>query len=668
MRILVVPESSLCILMSKRIILPIFLVFLLWSCRDDDPSGEMQLEHAFVGSVELDRTGVTDDLPVDRTISLVFSHPVDPPTINGSIVLKKDGQPVTSIINLSSQNKTATIFPSNVLDNNSTYTIEITGGLRGSGGETFTPVQINFKTVMGTLSIVSITVDDQSMLANDRITDVALEATWTIVFSIAVGAESLDNSINLSGSGSNDIQTSLSADGKTATVTVDDPLTYLSKYTLSISDDLKGIGGEGFTGFAKAFYTTVDPTPKFPVVSDEELLTNIQEQTFKYFWDFAEPVSGMARERNTSGNLITSGGSGFGIMALVVGIERNFITRDQGLERMDKVLDFLETSDRFHGAWSHWIDGTTGDVIPFSANDNGGDLVETSFLIQGLLTFRQYLNAGEPSEQALINRINALWESVEWDWYRRDNQNVLYWHWSPTGNWVMNHQVKGWNECLITYVLAASSPTHAIPETVYDQGWASNGSMTNGNTFEGVVLPLGPDYGGPLFFSHYSFLGLDPSVLSDSYGDYWTQNISHSTINYKYCVRNPKDFVGYNEECWGLTASDNHTGYSAHSPTNDLGVITPTAALSSFPYTPEESMAALKFFYYTMGDRLWGDYGFYDAFNITEGWTADSYLAIDQGPIIIMIENYRTGLLWDLFMSAPEIEQGLNTLGFVVNN
>jgi hypothetical protein len=361
---------------------------------------------------------------------------------------------------------------------------------------------------------------------------------------------------------------------------------------------------------------------------------------------------------------VTSGGSGFGILAIVVGIERGFITRQQGIERLDKILDFLETADRFHGVWPHWMNGNTGDVIPFSANDNGGDLVETSFLIQGLLTFRQYLDLGNATESALINRINALWQSVEWDWYRRDNQQVLYWHWSADKGWAMNMQIKGWNECLITYFLAAASPTHSIPKTVYDQGWASNGGMQNGNIYEDIQLPLGYPFGGPLFFTHYSFLGLDPRNLSDAYANYWEQNTNHSLINYKYCVRNPKLFVGYNENCWGLTASDNHVGYSAHSPTNDLGVITPTAALSSFPYTPDESMEALKFFYYIYGDKLWGNYGFYDAFNLTEGWVANSYLAIDQGPIIIMIENYRTGLLWDLFMSAPEVESAMTKLGF----
>jgi hypothetical protein len=408
----------------------------------------------------------------------------------------------------------------------------------------------------------------------------------------------------------------------------------------------------------------VDESPKFPVVTDEALLTLVQQQTFKYFWDFAHPVSGMARERNTSGDVVTSGGTGFGLMAMIVAIERGFISRSEGIERLKKIVTFLSSADRFHGTWPHWLNGSTGKVIPFSADDDGGDLVETSFLIQGLLTVREYLNPGVTEENNLIADINALWQTVEWDWYTRDGQDVLYWHWSPRVGWAMNHQVRGHNETLITYVLAASSPTYAIEVNVYHKGYAKEGAIANGKTFYGKVLPLGEDFGGPLFFSHYSFLGLDPRNLEDAYASYWTQNVNHTLINRSYVIDNPKDFIGYSENSWGLTASDNHQGYSAHSPLNDLGVITPTAALSSFPYTPGQSMEALKFFYYTIGDKLWGAYGFYDAFNSTEGWYADSYLAIDQGPIIVMIENYRTGLLWDLFMSAPEVQQGLTDLGF----
>jgi hypothetical protein len=450
----------------------------------------------------------------------------------------------------------------------------------------------------------------------------------------------------------------------TLTIKPATPLKYLSIYFLQISSTLKStsLKKELNESVTIKIVTTFNPADKFPRIADDALLDSVQKKTLKYFYDFAHPASGMARERNTSGNTVTSGGSGFGIMALIVGMERNFITRQQGIQQMTKITTFLENADRFHGAWSHWIDGNTGKVIPFSSKDNGGDLVETSFLVQGLITFRQYLKPADTVGNNLINRITTLWKGVEWDWYRKNDQNVLYWHWSPNFNWDMNFAMYGYFEEQITYFLAAASPTHSIPKIVYSNGYGKNGSIVKNNTFYGYKLPL--ESPSPLFWVHYSYLGLDPH-FTDDYANYWEQNVNASLINYAYCVANPKKFVGYSDQNWGLTSSDNQSGYSAHSPDNDLGVITPTAALSSFPYTPVESMKALKFFYYTMGDKLWGPYGFYDAFNVTAGWTANSYLAIDQGPIVVMIENYRTGLLWDLFMSAPEVQAGVTKLNFV---
>jgi hypothetical protein len=214
--------------------------------------------------------------------------------------------------------------------------------------------------------------------------------------------------------------------------------------------------------------------------------------------------------------------------------------------------------------------------------------------------------------------------------------------------------------------MAASSTTHSIPVSVYTNGWAGNGSngFINGNTYYGYKLPLGPPNGGPLFFSHYSFLGVNPNGLSDAYANYATQTKNHTLINYSYCVANPNNNYGYSNLCWGLTASDISNGYSASSPINDVGVIAPTAALSSMPYTPTESMKTLKFFYYTLGDKIFKDYGFVDAFSLKDLWYAPSYLAIDQGPIIVMIENYRSGLLWNLFTSCPEVKAGMKKLNF----
>lgn len=414
--------------------------------------------------------------------------------------------------------------------------------------------------------------------------------------------------------------------------------------------------------------------------SDDDFLTYIQKAHFNYMWEGAEENSGLARERihmdgkypQNDADVITTGGSGFGIAGLLVGIDRGFITREEGVARLHRIADFLTEADRFHGVWPHWLHGPTGKVKPFGKKDNGGDLVESAFLIQGLLCVRQYFKDGNENEKALAAKIDRLWREMEWNWYQ-NGQDVLYWHWSPEYGWEMNFRLQGYNECLVTYILAASSPTYPIPASAYHNGWARKGDIRSSAAAYGLPLILkhngAEQYGGPLFWAHYSFIGLCPDGLSDRYGDYWELNRNQSLINYRYCVENPKGHIGYGEACWGLTASYSVDGYQAHMPVdNDPGVITPTAALSSFPYTPDESGRALKHFYFNLGDRIWGKYGFYDAFCANRNWYPRRYLAIDQCPIAPMIENYRTGLLWRLFMSCPEIQKGLEKLEFTVNN
>ncbi|MEO6133576.1 MAG: glucoamylase family protein [Ginsengibacter sp.] len=404
-------------------------------------------------------------------------------------------------------------------------------------------------------------------------------------------------------------------------------------------------------------------------LSDSELLDLVQKQTIRYFWDFAHPVSRMARERSNMsfdyGNeVVTTGGTGFGVMALIVGVERKWLPRDTVARHLLKMVNFLLKADSYHGAFAHWLNGETGKTIKFSRKDDGADLVETSFLFQGLLCVREYFNGTGRTETELRNRIGWLWNDVEWNWFTKGGEEVLYWHWSPNNGWAMDFPLRGYNEALITYVLAASSTRYPVSEKVYNKGWAMSNFFYNGKKFYDYTLPLGFDYGGPLFFAHYSFLGLSPKGLSDKYADYWEQNKNHSLINYNYCVDNPKKFKGYGDNSWGLSASDDYKGYDAHSPTNDNGTISPTAALSSFPYTPEFSMKALRHFYEDHGKQLWGEYGFKDGFNESQNWYADSYLAIDQGPIVVMIENYRSGLLWNLFMKIPDVQHGLKKLGF----
>ncbi len=410
--------------------------------------------------------------------------------------------------------------------------------------------------------------------------------------------------------------------------------------------------------------TTSAATREF---SDDELINMVQEYTFRYFYDFAHPVSGLARERNTSGDVVTIGGSGFGIMALLVGMERGYITREQGVDRLAKIAAFLESADRFHGAWPHWLNGNTGKVIPFSNNDNGGDLVETAFLAQGMLTARQYLTSEDTTEFNLINRFTQLWETIEWDWYDKNNTDVLYWHWSPNLGWVMNMQIRGWNEAAIVYILGVASPTFGVNASMWQTGWARY--YGKGGTFYGYKLDIGPQYGGPLFFAHYSFQGFDPRNIKDQYTNYFNHNRNHTLIQQAYAIDNPKNYPGYSANAWGFTASDDPAGYDVHEATSegDNGTITPTASLSSMPYTPTESINALKYLYREKGNRIWGRMGFYDAYNEKLNWYANSYLAIDQGPIINMIENYRSALLWNNFMANSEIAPALTEIGFVAD-
>lgn len=653
--------------MAIRVVSGILFLFAVIGCGEDDASGKKTLEllHVFAGNTEINLSGpITEGVPVDRSVSLVFSSAVDATSARQAVQLLRDQEVVPAEITVAADSRSVTLIPDGVLLNNTAYTLSVAGTLKGSQGEAFTSQVVSFRTAVAALSVISIEIESRDITDLSRVTDVPLNLSLIIHFSAPLNTSSVDEAVTIAGTGASSLAFAFLNENQTLQITSSSPLRHLTRYQLRLLQALKGVEGQSFAGYTATLYTRKDEVPKMPVVSDDELLTIVQQETFKYFWDFAHPASGMARERNTSGDVVTSGGSGFGIMALIVGMERGFITRAEGLERMDVILTFLEHADRFHGAWPHWMNGNTGEVVPFSPNDNGGDLVETSFLVQGLLTFRQYLDAGIATESSLIDRINALWETVEWDWYTQGGQHVLYWHWSPDKQWTMNHPIRGYNEALITYFLAAASPGHSVAASVYHEGWAGSGTIANNKTFYGIHLPLGFDYGGPLFFAHYSFLGLDPRNLHDAYANYWTQNVNHSLIQHAYAVDNPRDYVGYSDEDWGLTASDDPQGYAAHSPTNDLGVITPSAALSSFPYTQEQSMKALKFFYYSLGDRLWGPYGFYDAFDLTAGWTADSYLAIDQGPIIVMIENYRSGLLWDLFMSAPEVAAAMDKLGF----
>jgi hypothetical protein len=627
------------------------------------------MERLTITFVRLGSQNISDMSTVDGDgdLTMRFSSPVEV-TSNDLFQIYADGVLLEDTESWNSLDERLTIQLEEDWVEGQTYTLQTSTPITSPGLEPLEAFSISFTIGLGALSVEALTSDTVAFaLDGESLNDeIPVVGPFTITFShaLSISPEELGDQMTIEGPEAVDF-TVVAQNDSVFQLQFAQPLADFTTYQLSVSPSLGAAAGRDFTGLDLIFYTGASAELDFPLLSDEALLTKVQEQTFRYFWDFGHPVSGMARERNTSLNTVTSGGSGFGLMAMIVGVEREFITLSEAISRWEQVVGFLENADRFHGAWAHWMDGETGAARPFSALDNGGDLVETAFLIQGLLTVREYLKQEVPGQTDLIDRITVLWEGVEWDWYTKGQDQALYWHWSPDHEFEINLPIRGHNETQMTYILAAASPTYPIEPSVYHSGYARGGAMVNGDSFYGVTLPLGnSDFGGPLFFTHYSYLGLDPRNLEDDYANYRTQNVNHSRINYLYCANNPRRHFGYSEECWGLTASDSYDGYTAHSPTNDRGVITPTAALSSIVYTPEESLAALHHFYYDLGDRLWGEYGFYDAFHPGENWVADSYLAIDQGPIICMMENYRTGLLWELFMSAPEVQQGLDALDF----
>jgi exo beta-1,2-glucooligosaccharide sophorohydrolase (non-reducing end) len=411
-------------------------------------------------------------------------------------------------------------------------------------------------------------------------------------------------------------------------------------------------------------------------MSDDELLTMVQEASFRYYWEGAEYIPGRH-------NMIASGASGFGIMALIAGTERKFISRSESVARFEKILGFLQGAQTFHGAFPHFINGTNGKVETFfGKRDNGADLVETSFLLQGLLAARQYFSGTDSRERSIRDKITSIWEKVDWNWFKQSPESkFLYWHWSPDQAWAINHKLIGWNETMVTYLLAIASPSHPVAAAMYYTGWANqdltgqeyrsawgktkDGSMyTNGNTYYGNKLDVGVSNGGPLFFTHYSYMGYDPKLITDNYTNYFRNNQKIAKINHRYCVENPKKYLGYGDDSWGLTASDGPFSYSADEPVPhaDHGKIAPTGAISSFPYTPEESLKALKNYYFNNGKFLWGEYGFRDAFDLTNNWCSEIYMGLNQAPMTVMIENYRTGLIWKLFMRDPDVKAGMEKL------
>lgn len=421
------------------------------------------------------------------------------------------------------------------------------------------------------------------------------------------------------------------------------------------------------------------------VATTKQLLTQVQEASFRYFYHYRHPVSGLAREKTPYcraasisdltpryighvrdiRRLCTTGATGMGMFNLVVGVERGFITRDEGARWALQMLRFLsEKAERFHGAFSHWLNGDTGKTRKFAGKeDNGADTVETAFLASGFIVLREYFTADTPAEREIRALSDSLWKSIEWKWFTRTGEQgaPLYWHWSPDYAWAKNHRVRGFNEAAILYILAVGSPTHAIHPDSYHKSWRHPGYGNERTEFD-VPMVLGRGLGPPIFWTHYSYLGLDPRKISYKGTSYFEHFKRFCEVQVRYAQSKAGEFEGYGP-LWGLTSSMGPNGYQGHRPGDkDDGTITPTAALSSMPYAPKYGVFCLKTMYTKYGGTIWKDFGFTDAFNLSEDWVADSILGIDAGPIAPMIENFRTGICWKTFMRAPEIRYALKKL------
>lgn len=408
--------------------------------------------------------------------------------------------------------------------------------------------------------------------------------------------------------------------------------------------------------------------------TDTDLLDLEQRAAFYFFWYASNPNTGVSLDRMTNPTLGATGSTGFGLTTYPIAVERGWITRTQAAERTLKVLRFYrDTADRFHGFYPHFLNSETGKVIELFDKDNGADIVESAYFFAGALTCRQYFTGADAVESEIRQIATDLYNAADWQFVRRntagDTLQNLSWWWSPTYGFQNGGRVTGFNEAMIVYLLALGSPTHAVPASVYHQGWA--GSYRRNQSHYGIPLQV-ESWSSSLFTYQYTPCWVDFRNKQDAYANYFETSRNATLINRQWCIANTGHYVGYSDSLWGLTACDGpgyspFRGYDARGPfQSDDGTIAPTAALASMPFTPNESLAALRYMFDHHRDGLWGAYGFKDAFNLTANpdWFDPDYIGIDQGPIVIMIENYRSQLIWNLFMSSPEVAAAMAKAGF----
>lgn len=397
------------------------------------------------------------------------------------------------------------------------------------------------------------------------------------------------------------------------------------------------------------------------------ILDSQQKKMIDFFMSGADQTSGMCLNSSQWGGTMTTGATGMGFMNIITGVERGWISREEGLDQILKVVKFLDKADRYHGSWSHWY-GTDGKTKPFGNQIVAGEIVETAFVMTGLIAAKEYFNGSDTKEVELRNYVDKFWNEIDWSNFVHNDKLYWIWHSDKAGDKAYEHALTGWNETLIVYILALAAPEgHNISPDVYQKCWQSNGGIYRENQkVYGYEQPLGrPANMEGLFLAQYSFLGLDPRHMADQYINYWNHVTAYTMINRHYCVYEAPESHGYSETDWGITACEGAgpaTEYKGRTPSNDDGVLCTSASVSSFPYTPFYCAQVLLNL-----NQNWsfmnGKYGFKTSYHPASGKASSYYLGMEHAPQAVMIENYRSGLLWNLVMRNGHIKKGFELAG-----
>ena len=407
-----------------------------------------------------------------------------------------------------------------------------------------------------------------------------------------------------------------------------------------------------------------------PALTTEALLDTLQHTAFDYFWNEANPTNGLIKDRSTLSSPCSIASLGFGLSAICIGIDHGWVSRDDGRARIRTALQTLWTKPQgnalsgtigYKGLYYHFLD------MPGALRTWDCELstIDTALLFAGIIDAKQYFDTADPVDVEVRALADSIYYRADWE-FMRNFAPSIYMGWKPGTGFSTFGQWIGYNEAMILFILALGSPTHPVPATTWT-AWTSgyNWSTQYGQTY--VIFP-------PLFGHQYSHCWIDFRSIYDTYmanrGITYFENSRRATLAQRaYCIANPSGRVGYGANQWGLTASDGPTGYNARGAPpsqNDDGTISPTAVGGAVPFAPEVAIPALHHLYDTYGPQLFSTYGFRDAFNLTVNpdWYDTDYIGIDQGPIIVMIENYRTGKVWQRFMANPDIQRGLQRAGF----